>query len=230
MATAISTLAANVQSRLEETLGAPGQWWSLQYEIYSALIEACNDLMLLVGRPTQYVNIPFTVQPNIVWQTVPKGLFLISDIQGFASPLYKVNLWDMDYLQTSWGSDWSQDVGNASYRWGPIGFNMFFVHPAIATAQTVNLTAIQYPTSDVWPYTGAETVPFEDNYFQLIEEYAAFYCRIKELGGEFSEGLKLFDSYMQGAKRMTQIQDKRDPLLFTSGYGASNNVNPTTRR
>jgi hypothetical protein len=73
-------------------------------------------------------------------------------------------------------------------------------------------------------------VVFEDNFFQLIEEYAAFYCRIKELGGEFQEGMKLFDQYLQGAKRMSAIQDLRDPLLFTSGMGATNNINPTTKR
>lgn len=228
--TPISTLAANVQSRLEETLGAPGQWWSLQYEIYSALIEACNDLLLLVGRPTQYVNIPFTVVPNTVWQTVPKGLFLISDVQGFASPLYKVNLYDLDFLLSSWGPDWSQDIDNASYRWAPVGFNMFVIHPAIATAQTVNLTAIQYPTTDVWPYTGNETVPFQDEMFVALELYAAAYCRQKELGGEHAEGLKLLEQYFQLAKRLTAIEDKRDPLLFTMGYGASNNISPASRR
>lgn len=230
MSTTIATLANVVQERLEETPGSAGAWWSAQFEIYSALMEAQNDLLLLIGRPTQYVNIPFTVTPNSVWQTVPKGLMLITDIQGFAAPLYKINLWDLDYLQTSWGSDWTQDVDVAAYRWAPIGFNMFVIHPAVSTAQTVNLTAIQYPTSDVWPYTGSETVQFEDSYFQLLEEYAAFYCRIKELGGEFQEGMKLFDQYMQGARRMTQIQDLRDPLLFTSGYGAAQNANPTTKR
>ena len=227
--TPISTLAANLQSRLEEPSG-PGAWWSLQYELYTALAEAENDLMLLVGRPTQIVNVPFSLAPNTVWQTLPKGYFAITDIQGFSSPLYKVNLWDMDYLMSSWGPDWTQDVDQVAARWAPIGFNMFAIHPAVSTAQTVNVTAIQYPMTDVWPYTGAEAVPFEDNFFQLLEVYAAHYCRIKEIGGEFQEGMKLFDEYMQGAKRMTTLQDKRDPLLFTSGYGGSQNINPTTRR
>jgi hypothetical protein len=230
MSTTIATLANVVQERLEEVPGSAGSWWSQQYEIFSALMEAQNDLLLLIGRPTQVVNVPFTLTPNSCWQTVSKGLLLITDIQGFSSPLYKINLWDLDYLQTSWGSDWQQDVDVAAYRWAPIGFNMFAIHPAVSTAQTVNLTAIQYPTTDVWPYTGSETVQFEDNFFELLEEYAAFYCRIKELGGEFQEGVKLFDQYMQGARRMTQIQDRRDPLLFTTGYGAGLNTNPTTRR
>lgn len=229
MTTPISTLAANVQSRLEEPAG-PGLWWSQQFEIFSAIMEAQNDLLLLVGRPTQIVNIPLTLTPNSVWQTIPKGYLAITDIQGAGSPLYKVNLWDLDFLCTSWESDWTQDVDSVARRWAPIGFNLFVVHPAPSTPQTVNVTAIQYPATDVWPYTGAETCIFEDNFFQLIEEYAAFYARIKEMGGEFSEGMKLFDQYMLGAKRLTQISDLRDPLLFTSGFGAAQNVNPTTRR
>jgi hypothetical protein len=231
MATPISTLAVNVQNRLEEIpTGAPGAWWSYQFEILSAIIEAQNDLLLLVGRPTQVVNLPFTLVPDTPWQTVPKGVLLITDIQGAQSPLYKINLWDFDYLQTAWGSDWQQDVGPVAYQWAPVGFNMFAVHPAPEAGQTVNITAIQYPTTDVWPYTGAETCVFENQFFELIEEYAAFYCRIKETGGEFQEGLKLFEQYMAGAKRMTQIQDRRDPLLFISGYGAAQRTNPMTMR
>jgi hypothetical protein len=230
MGTTIATLAANAQSRLEENIGAPGQWWSLQFELYSALMEAQSDLLLLVGRPTQEVNIPFALTPNSVWQTVPKGIFAITDIQGFSSPLYKINLWDLDYLQSSWGSGWTQDTDNACYRWCPVGFNLFCIHPAVAEPQTVNITAITYPTTDVWPYTGAETVNFQDEMFVALEIYAAAYARIKELGGEFQEGLKMMEQYMQLAKRLTQVEDKRDPLLFTMGYGAANNVSPASRR
>ena len=229
MTTPISTLADHTQQRLEEPVGA-GAWWSRQFEVYSAIMEAQSDLLLLVGRPTQVVNVPFTLAPNTVWQAIPKGYLAITDIQGAGSPLYKINLYDLDFLQTSWGSNWQQDTDAVAQRWAPIGFNMFVVHPAPAYPQTVNVTAIQYPATDTWPYSGSEGVVFEDNYFQLIEEYAAFYCRIKELGAEFQEGMKLFEQYMAGARRMTQIQDLRDPLLFTMGYGGSQNVNPTTKR
>lgn len=230
MTTSISTLAANVQSRLEEVPGSAGAWWSLQYEIYSGIVEAMNDLLLLVGRPTQVVNLPFTLTPNTPWQTVPKGILLITDIQGFASPLYKVNLYDLDFLMTSWGPDWQQDVGPVSYRWAPVGFGMFVVHPAPAAPQTVNITAIQYPTTDVWPYTGSETVCFQDEFFVALELYASAYSRVKEMGGEHAEGVKLLEQYFQIAKRLSTIEDKRDPLLFTMGFGASNNISPTTMR
>ena len=231
MATTIATLANNTQSRLEELpVGGPGQWWSRQYELFTAVAEAENDLMLLIGRPTQIVNFPFTLTQNTVWQAVPKGWLLITDIQGAGAPLYKVNLYDLDYLQSSWGSDWQQDVADTAKRWAPIGFNMFVVHPAPSIPQVVNINAIQYPVTDAWPYNGTETVPFEDNYFEALEIYAAAYARLKELGGEAQIGFQLFEQYLGIAKRMTQIQDRRDPLIFTSGYGAANRTNPTTMR
>lgn len=229
MATAISTLCDYVQNRLEENIGA-GSWWSRQYELYTAIIEACNDLILLVGRPTQEVDVPFNLVPNTVWQTVPKGLFAITDIQGAGSPLYKVNLYDLDYFQSSWGSDWEQDVDTAARRWCPLGFNMFVVHPAVNVSQTVHLYGISYPTTSTWPYDGTQTVPFSDEFFVALEEYAAHYARIKETGLEHQEGVNLLQSYMNSARRMSQIQDLRDPLLFTSGFGASMNVDPTTMR
>ena len=174
MATTIATLANQVQSRLEETPGGAGAWWSRQYELYTALIEAENDLLLLLGRPTQTVNIPFSLVPNQVWQVIPKGLFLITDIQGAGAPLYKINLYDLDYLQSSWGSDWQQDVGDVAKRWAPIGFNMFVVHPAVSTGQTVHINAITYPTTSVWPYDGTQTVPFETNYSSCLRSMPRF--------------------------------------------------------
>src|SRR6185437_9769469 len=86
----ISTLATYVQNRLEETPGS-GAWWSLLFEINSAIAEAQNDLLLLVGRPTQIVNLPFTLTANTCFQSIPKGVWAITDIQGAGSPLYKIS-------------------------------------------------------------------------------------------------------------------------------------------
>lgn len=227
----LSTLASYVQNRLEELpTGTPGTMWSFQFEILSALAEAQNDLMLLVGRPTQVVSQSFTLAPNTVWQAVPEGIFAITDIQGYNSPLYKINLWDLDYTQSSWGSDWTQDVDVVAKRWAPIAFNLFAIHPAVSVEQTVNITAIQYPQTDVWPYTGTEPIVFSDEFFVALEQYATAYCRLKELGGEAQEGLALFQQYMNMARRLSEISDLRDPLLFSMGFGSAQNVNPTTRR
>jgi len=97
-----------------------------------------NDLILLVGRPTQMVSFPFNLAPNSVWQSFSgydfgggffggggfgggSALFyLITDIQGPQSTLWKVNLHDIDYVAPSWGPDWENDVAENPLRWFPI--------------------------------------------------------------------------------------------------------------
>lgn len=227
---AISTLADQVQDRLEEPAGTAGIFWLRGPEIYSGLVEAMNEMMMLVGRPTQVVSVPFTLQPNSVWQTVPKGMLCITNIQGGPSEVWKVTLQDLDYLQASWGPDWEQDLGDAPMRWAPIGFNKFVIHPAIEEEQVVLITGISYPSTSTWPYDGNQTVPFSDEFFVALEEYAAHYARFKEQGNEFSESFKLLQSFNQLAQVMTQIQDRRDPYIFSRATGAPMQVNPIAAR
>jgi hypothetical protein len=226
--TPISALSPQVLARIEE-LGPP-VFWNQTTEIYSAIIEAMSDLLILVGRPNFTINQLFTLVPNTVWQSVPKGKLLITDIQGQSSPLWRVSLFDMDYVQTSWGPDWESDTANLPTRWGPVGFSTFFVHPAPTTAIQVTITSIAYPTTDLWPYTGTETVPFHDEFFEAIEQYAAHYLRIKEFGLEFQESLELYKAYLSLAERMTQIESRKDPLVFSKTFGGPTGLNPIRKR
>lgn len=228
--TPISTLSTQVQNRLEEVSGNEG-FWSAQYEIYTALIESLNDLMLLVGRPTQTVNVAYTLTPNTVWQPMPAGIFLIVDVWGAGGQIRKVDLNSMDYVMASWGPDWQNDTYlYGPSRWFPVGLTQFAVHPAPTTAQVVTLDAIAYPTTDPWPYTGTEGVPFEDQYWVALEEYAAHYCRLKEGSAEFQESLALYNNYLQLAARMSAIQDKRDPQIFSPVLGGIAGLNGIVRR
>lgn len=225
----VATLLPQIYSRVEEPPDAPVFWTG--NEANFAAIEALNDLMLLVGRPTQIVSVPFTIEPNTPWQTLPIGVFAISDIQGSASQVYKVTLEDFDYLQVYNGSDWTQDVGETIQQWCPIGMTMFAVHPCVSDYQTVLITGIQYPCMQTWPYTASTIdLPFADQYLATLEKYAAHYLRFKEGGDDFSESYKLYQSYLKDAQRMTQLQDRRDPVLFTMGVGVQTISNPTTSR
>lgn len=230
MAVAISTLGQSVAQRLEETDPSSPVFWNLQNEIYSALIEAISDLLLLVGRPTQYVQQPLSLTPNTVWQTVPTGLFLISNLYGTQGEIRKVSLYEMDYTQASWGSDWENDVGDYPLRWFPIGWNKFGVHPACSAPVTVTCTAIQYATADSWPYSGSETIPFHDEFEVALELYATAYCRLKEIGDDAMEGFTLYQQYLDLAKRLSQIEDRRDPLIFARVPGAVIRSSPIVSR
>lgn len=228
--TSIDTLAANVINRVEES--NPSVFWIKNYEIYTALVEAENDLMMLVGRPTQTVNVPFTLTPNTVWQRVPKGIFLITDIWGSQSQIRKCSLYDLDYSQASWGSDWENDTDDAGpLRWAPLGVGMFAVHPAPTAAMSVTLDAIAYPVaSSAFPYTGSETVPFHHEMFSALEEYAAVYLRLKEMGPEFTEAMSVYQNYLTMASRLTEIEDRRDRLIFDRAFGAPAGVQSRLKR
>jgi hypothetical protein len=226
--TPISTISLQVLSRIEEV--NPPVFWEIDNEIYSGIIEALNDLTILVGRPNFIVRQVFTLVANTVWQTVPKGQLLITDIQCASSPLWRTTLFGMDYVQTSWGPDWEADTAPVPVRWGPVGFTTFFVHPAPSVPVQVLLTSIAYPTVDTWPYTGAETVPFHDEFFEAIEQYAAHYARIKETGAEFQESLDLYKAYLTLAERMTQIESRKDPLIFSRALGGLVGLDPIRKR
>jgi len=231
--TPISTLANNVLERLEENYPGGPIFWNEQWEIYTAIAEAMNDLILLVGRPTQTVSMPFNLTPNTPWQRVPQGVFLISDIQGPQAPLRKYTLFSYDYEQPgSIGSDWENDSDPAGpTSWAPVGMGMFIVHPACTSPQTVLISGIAYPVAETtFPYTGAELVPFHHEFFVALEEYAAHYCRIKEGSAEAQESMSLYRSYLSLAKRMTEIEDRRDPLIFSPSLGAPAGLQSHIRR
>ena len=229
--TPVSTLADHVQDRLEEPRGA-GRFWRRDYEIYSAIAEAMNDLMVLVGRPTETVAVQFNLTPNNVWQTVPKGVFLIADVWGAKGLLRKLTLFDLDYSQSSWSNDWESDISDAGpVRWAPIGMTRFLVHPAPSAPQTVLIDAIQYPVSDTfYPPNGNEIIPFHNEFHVALEQYAAHYCRLKEGTSEFQESMLLYQEYLNLAQRLTMIEDRRDPVLFSAGFGATGSLKSHTKR
>ena len=226
--TTIATLAINVISRIEEE--NPPIFWNLQTELYSALVEAMNDLLLLVGRPNLSVNQSFTLTPNTVWQTIPKGQFLITDVQGPASPLWRISLFDLDYLQASSDSSWENDIADYPQRWAPIGLNYFLIHPAVSQPTQVQLTTIAYPTTDTWPYSGNETVPFHDEFFVALEEYSTHILTLKEAGATFKDSMALYQGYLSLAQRMTELEDKRDPLIFSPSFGGRSGLNAIVKR
>lgn len=223
----ISTLEPYVAARLEEM--DPPVFWDKETEFFSAIMEAQADLMLLVGRPDQTVSVPFTIQPNTWLQAVPKGIFAITNIQGPSSEVWKVMLQDMDYGLVS-GPDWEEDIGDTIQKWFPLSLGNFGVWPSVAQEQTVLITGIASPIIGIWPYDGTQPVVFHDEDFVAIEKYAASYCRLKEAGQEAEEGYKLYQEHLKNAARLTQLENRRDPYIFSGSVGAQVVANPTKIR
>ncbi len=224
MAGTLQQSAVQVLNRLEEE-DPDGVFWLEQQEIFTGLIEGLCEALLLVGRPVQLVNVPFDIQPNQWLQTMPSGMLAITDIQGPATQVWKWTLRDMDYLQSGEAAqDWENDVtpGQTIYRWFPFGLGgQFGVWPSVPHVQTVTLTGLQSPVVSAWPFQGSQTIPLHDEFFQALEKYCSHYCRLKEGGVEFQTSVSLYQEFLSEMQRLTQIEDRRDPYIFTRGIGAS---------
>lgn len=214
--TPISALAPQVANRLQDPTSV---YWNLNNEVYASLVEAISELMLIVGRPTIQFNTKVTLEANTVWQPMPANMLAITNIRTDKYSLWNTTLRTLDYLQGSWSSAWESDTAPAPLRWAPLGFNYFVVHPAPETPITVYVAGVTNPITGAWPPTGAETVPFHDEFFEALEMYAAHYCRIKDMGADFQEGMMLYQTFLTLAQRLTTIEDRRDAWLFTQGLG-----------
>ena len=106
----INDLVPYVEERTEEVVGAP-VFWLQQQEYVTAVAEAIQDLLLLIGRPTQTVTQSYTLLPNQVFQPMPPGVFVITDLYSEDGRVYQLTQYDMDFSQSAWQSDWEDDVG-----------------------------------------------------------------------------------------------------------------------
>jgi hypothetical protein len=73
-------------------------------------------------------------------------------------------------------------------------------------------------------------VSFHDEFFQSIEKYAAHYLQFKSAGGDFKASMADYESYLADAKRMSALEDRRDPFIFSGSIGSQTVANPTKTR
>jgi hypothetical protein len=223
----LANLAPAVQARLQDPNGV---FWLLNYEIYSGLSEAISELLLILGRPTATVSLPVSLTANTVWQPMPSGLLAISNLTCSGRQLWKTTLHSLDYTQTSWSSAWESDRAALPARWAPLGLNYFVVHPAPLQPITVTVTGIAYPFTDTWPPAGTDSTPFHKEFDQALELYAASYARIKEIGQDFQEGLAQYQAFLEIGQRMSQIEDRKDSLVWTRALGTPTAPSQVARR
>ena len=223
----LAEMSPQVGDRLQD---ATFTFWNEQFEVQAGLAEAINELLLIVGRPTQIFNGPVILTPNTVFQPMPENVLALTTIRCNGALLWKSTLHSLDYLQAAWGSSWESDRGPLPKRWAPLGLNYFIVHPAPLQPIQVQIAATEYPFLGTWPPDGTETSPFHREVNQALEMYAAAYCRAKEVGNDFLEGQSLYRQFQQIAQRLTTIEDRRDDLVFSQSFGVPTAPSITSKR
>lgn len=219
----LSQLAQAVCNRIEET--DPPVFWNLQGEIYQFLVEAMNEAALITGEPQMQQVSDFTLAAGTSIFSTPATYIALLRIQA-PNWVMKTSLWDLDRNLPGWESDY----GPTPKYWYPIGLNQFGVYPLLLNPVNVTLTGVQLPINTGVPYTGNEVVPFQTEYLDGFEDYAAHVCGLKEGGQDFKSSAKVYDRFIQTMMEMSNFAYRKGSLRFTRTVGPTAQVTPVEKR
>lgn len=218
--TTIANLASQVYQRLEEDPANPIFW--TQYEVYTALVEAMNEAALLTGVVQTVQPTALTLPINTTYITMPKGAIALLRMTG-PFPIQKTEVFALDQMIPGWetvgGTTANPPVQQILY-WFPVGLTKFGIYPQLSVPQNVLITFLAYPVAETRPYSGAETVPFQQEFQDALQQYAGHILRTKEAGQEFEESQTIYQQFLDTMRSLNIFQARHDSLVFTQKVGA----------
>jgi len=229
--TTINQLAVGVLTRLEEPDPVNPVFWSLQNEVYPAIVEAMNEAALITGY-VQTINNLITLPINANYVAMPKGWVSILTIRG-PQAVRKTEIWALDKLIPGWegqGGTAAATSVNQITKWFPAGLTSYGIFPMLSVPQQVTITALAYPVTVARPYTGNEGVNFDVEFLDGLESYAASVLRYKEAGLEMETASQEYQQFLTTMQALSAYMDRHDTLIFSRSVGAPVRVNPSEVR
>jgi hypothetical protein len=219
----ISNIETLVQQRLEENPDDVGVFWLVQPELRPLIVEAMNLATLITGDPQITLNTTTTIGTSTVFtpNEMPAGALALLRVTYQGVPLQKVFVQDLDRHYPGWETVTPAAVPRF---WFPIGLTQFGIYPNLSISANVGLSYIGLPVTVYRPYTGAEAVPFQDEYREAFEDYAAAIARFKEGGMEWDEAVPVLNRFLSKMEEMSNFAYRRGSLRFSRATGAMSNV------
>jgi hypothetical protein len=228
----ISSIGQRVQQRLEEPVGPPGIFWNYTDEILPAVAEAMNEAALLTGV-VQVVNTAYTTLPiNTTYMPLPQNAIALLRVLGPYS-VAKTTVFALDQMLPGWeneGGSAANPPVQQIQKWFPLGMTQWGIYPRLSVPQQVILTYLAYPVTVPRPYTGNENVPFQQEFQDAFEDYAAHISRLKEASAEFQTSQSLYQSFLDTMRQLNVFQSRHDSLVFTKTLGTTVRVIPVEVR
>jgi hypothetical protein len=219
----LSDIALRVQNKLEEPAGGnppvTGNFWDYQREVFPAVVEASNEANLIAGTVIAAYQ-AYIIPPNTTYLSMPKNALALMRVVGL-NRVKKYDVFQLDNLRRGW----ENETGEVIEGWFSMGFTQWGVFPRLTVEQRVVLTYIAYPVAEARPYSGNEVLPFQDEYYQSIENYAAHILRMKEAGQEFEISQQMYQEFLSSMQSLSRLQARRDNLVFAKTMGATLRTN-----
>lgn len=227
----INDIAVRVLQRLEESTTAP-VFWNLQQEVYPIIVEAMNEAALLTGVVQVAQTATLTLPAGTNYVAMPQNAIAILRLAG-PPAVKKTDVYTLDQLCPGWENEGGAGVNPAVQQiqyWFPLGVSQFGIYPKLTVPQKVKLVYLGYPVTVSPPYTGLETVPFQTEFLDGLEEYVAHILRLKESGYEFQASQTNYQQFLTMMRDLNVFQARHDSLVFTTAAGARVRVNPVEVR
>jgi hypothetical protein len=212
----MSDLEVLLQDRLEETRGFPGQFWLVQDELRPLINEGLNEAALITGEPQVRISTLFTLPASQRFNSLPAGSICLLRMEG-QEFIQKTTMFDLDTMNPTWESD---PAGPVPLYWFPYGLTQFGIYPLLQAPVQVFLTVVQLPILTWRPFTGAEQIPYQQEYNEGIVQYAAHAARLKEGGKDFVDSMQQYDSFLSKMTELSKFMDRRNVWRFTRSVGA----------
>jgi hypothetical protein len=210
----ISDIATETLRRLEEDPANP-IFWNLLDEVLPKIVEGMNELCLITGEPEIKRAALFTLAINTTLFTIPDGGIVLLRMEG-PGAIRKTNTFELDATRRGWLGE----TGPLVKRWFPFGIGQFGIYPKLTAPQDVSLSFVQIPVTTGPTYTGAEAVPFREEFREGLIDYAEHGLRLKEGGQDFLDSMLAYDRFLERASELTKLGQRLGKLKFSRMAGA----------
>jgi len=238
-------LLPDVLSRIEEDLppafnspptppnpdGAPDGpiFWNLMGEVYVQMVDAIFEAAMATGL-VQLSNVQVTLAANTTYFAlqnntsigIPKGVIAAMRMRAPFS-IRKTTLKALDDYQPAWQQT---TPGSQIISWFPLGLSYFGIYPQQAADSQVVMDFIYSPINQTRPYDGTQVVPLQQEFNDILTQYAAAMLRSKEGGAEAEEADVVFQAFATRMKKLSAFQMRMDSLDYSPAFGAAARVNP----
>jgi hypothetical protein len=217
----ISTLEAGLANRLEETPGAT-IFWDSANELRPLLVEAFNLATLITGEPQVYVTSTTTIAASTSFAPIamPAGALAITRIDCNGLPVEKSYVQDLDCFYPGW----EVMTGPLPRYWMPFGLTQFGIFPNLASPVPVSISYVGFPVTTLRPYTGSEPIPFQSEYLDSFQDWAAAMATYKEGSPEFDEAMAVLNRFLAKMESLSDFAYRKGSLRFSRGVGSTSNI------
>jgi hypothetical protein len=228
----IADLEVNVQRRLEEAEDDIGIFWLVAPELRPLIVEAMNIATLITGDPQVLSNslaATLTIPSGGAFLPValPSGVVVVTRMTlPSGAPLQKVWIQDLDRNYPGW-----EIVTAATPQfWFPVGLGKVGVYPTPTAPINLGYSYVTAPVTTGRPYSGTETIPFQSEFNDAFQDYAAGIARFKEAGPEFQQAFALLNRFMTQMTDMSNFAYRKGSLRFSRSTGGTAGISEVRGR